>query len=329
MRRNSAAILVGALCALLVGLVLFTFQVRQTEVAVVTTFGRFGRALTEPGLYGRWFWPVQKVYKFDNRVQNFERKFEQTTTADARNLIVTVFVGWRVADPRMFLERFPNGDLTRAAQSLEGLVRDAKNGVIGRHRFAELISTNRSRLGLREIEGEMLAVIQPRAATNYGVAVDLVGVKQFGLPESITSKVFDRMKAERQRLVKQFQSEGEAEAIRIRSEADRRRQELLAAAEAEALVIRGQGEAEAAKSFAVFERNPELAVFLLEIRALANSLKDRSTLVLDPQTPPFSLLRGSALGGSRPAALAADTPPSPLRSNAVAASRSPGAVLPP
>ena len=36
MKRNSAAITIGALCALLVALVLFTFQVRQTEVAVVT-----------------------------------------------------------------------------------------------------------------------------------------------------------------------------------------------------------------------------------------------------------------------------------------------------
>jgi membrane protease subunit HflC len=295
MKRNSPALAVGAACAVLVTLVLFTFQVRQTEVAVVTTFGRFSRALAEPGLYGRWFWPVQKVYKFDNRLQNFERKFEQTTTADARNLMVTVFVGWRVADARLFLERFPNGDLNRAAQSLEGLVRDAKNGVIGRHRFSELVSTNRARLGLRQIEEEMLTLIQPRAATHYGVAVDLLGVKQLGLPESITSKVFDRMKAERQRLVKQFQSEGEAEAIRIRSEADRRRQELLASAEAEALVIRGQGEAEAAKSFAVFERQPDLAVFLLELKALANSLKDRSTLVLDPQTPPFTLLRGASI----------------------------------
>ena len=292
MKRNSAVLIVAALCALVVGLVLFTFQVRQTEVAVVTTFGRFNRAISEPGLYARWFWPVQKVYRFDNRLQNFERKFEQTTTADGRNLIVTVFAAWRVENARMFLERFPNGDLTRAEQSLEGLVRDAKNGVIGQHRFNELISTNRAKVKLRDIEQEMLTVVRSRAGTNYGVAVDILGVKQLGLPESITSKVFERMRAERQRLVKQFQSEGEAEAIRIRSEADRQRQEALARADAEAMVIRGQGEAEAAKSFAVFERNPDLAVFLIELNALAGSLKDRSTLVFDPQTPPFTLLKG-------------------------------------
>ena len=292
MKRNYLTLIVGALCVLLFLLLLFCFQVRQTEVAVVTTFGKFSRAITEPGLYGRWFWPVQKVYRLDNRCQNFERKFEQTTTADGRSLIVSVFIGWRIADPKLFIERFPQGDITRAEQSLEGLVRDAKNGIIGQHRFGELISTNRARVKLRQIESEMLVSVQPHAAANYGIAIDLLGIKQIGLPESITTKVFDRMRAERQRLVKQYQSEGDSEAIRIRAEADRDRQQILAKAEAEATVIRGQAEAEAAKSFVVFERNPDLAVFLLELNALGNSLSNRTTFVIDPQTAPFHLLKG-------------------------------------
>ena len=273
MKRNYLISVAGTLLVLLFVLILFFFQVRQTEVAVVTTFGKFSRALTEP-LDGRWPWPVQMVHKFDNRVQNFERKFEQTTTADGRNLLVTVFVDWRVSDPKLFLERFANGDVMRAEQNLEGLLRDTKNGVLGQHHFSELISTNKAKIKLRQIEQEMLAAIQPKAGTNYGIAIDLLDVKQIGLPESITTKVFDRMRAERQRLVKQFQSEGEAEAIRIRAEADRSRQEILAKADSEATVIRGQGEAEAAKSYVVFERNPDLAIFLLQLNALASSLKE-------------------------------------------------------
>ena len=292
MKRNYVTLIVGALCVLVFLSLLFCFQVRQTDVAVVTTFGKFSRAVTEPGLYGRWFWPVQKVYRLDNRVQNFERKFEQTTTADGRSLIVSVFIGWRVADPKTFIERFPQGDVTRAEQSLESLVRDAKNGVIGQHRFGELISTNRARVKLGEVESEMLASIQPRAAANYGIAIDLLGIKQIGLPESITTKVFDRMRAERLRLVKQYQSEGDAESIHIRAEADRARQETLAQAEAQATVIRGQAEAAAAKSFVVFEKNPDLAVFLLELNALQSSLTNRATFVIDPQTAPFHLLKG-------------------------------------
>jgi len=134
--------------------------------------------------------------------------------------------------------------------------------------------------------------VQPRAAADYGIAIDMLGIQQIALPESITTKVFDRMRAERQRLVKQYESEGDAEAIRIRAEADRDRQETLAQAEAQATVIHGQAEAEAAKSYVVFEQNPDLAVFLLELNALGDSLTNRSTFVIDPQTVPFHLLDG-------------------------------------
>ena len=43
----------------------------------------------------------------------------------------------------------------------------------------------------------------------------------------ITGKVFERMRAERDRLVKQFNGEGEAKSLEIRSDANRKRDELL------------------------------------------------------------------------------------------------------
>ena len=111
---------------------------------------------------------------------------------------------------------------------------------------------------------------------------------------STTMDVFNRMQSERQILISKSQNEGDAEAAKIRSAADRKAAELLANAEAEATRIRGQGEAEAAKSLAVFQQNPELASFLFRLSALETSLKERTTLVFDQQTPPFTLFRGAA-----------------------------------
>lgn len=292
MKLPRITVLVAVLVLAAFASILFLFQVRQTEVGVVTTFGRFSRSIQEPGLYLRWPWPVNRVYKFDNRLHAFSRKFEQTTTADGRSLVVSVFIGWQIEEPRLFVQRFAQGDVTKAEQALEGVVRDAKNGVIGQHPFGDLISTNRQRLKLRQLENEMLAVIRGRASTNYGIQVSMLGIKQIGLPEGITSKVFDRMRAERLRLVKQYQSEGESEAIRIRAEADRVRAETLSRAEAEVTTLRGVAEAEAATHYAVFQRDPELATFLIQLNGMANALKERTTLVIDPQTPPFNLLRG-------------------------------------
>ncbi len=288
-KKNPLTLLVGTLLLLIFVALLFCFQVRTTEVAVVTTFGKFSRSITEPGLYLRAPLPIQKIYKFDNRLQNFERKFEQTTTKDAKNLLITVFIGWKVSEPKVFLERF-NGDTLKAEQSLENLVRNAKNAVIGSYNFGDLISPDPKLVKFDAVEADILKELKASAQTTYGVSVELVGIKQLGLPESITGKVFERMRAERDRLVKQFNGEGEAKSLEIRSDANRKRDELLAKADADSLRILGEAEAAASKDYAVFEQKPDLAVFLLQLKALVGSLKDRTTLVLDEKIPPLNLL---------------------------------------
>lgn len=291
MKRTPITLVTGVVLVLIFGMLLFTFQVRQTHVAVVTTFGNYSRTITEPGLYAKWPWPVQDVHQFDNRLRNFETPLEQSTTRDGRILLVSAYGGWRIADPRLFLERFDKGNVTRASQTLEGLVRDAKSAVVARHNFASFVSTNAAELKFDEIEQAMLDSLQRAASDSYGIEVRFTGIKQIGLPESITANVFKRMIGERETLIKQLTGEGDSEAIRIRAEAARQRTEILSKAEAQATILRGQAEADAAKSLAVFEQDPKLANFLLELKALETSLKDRATLILDQQTPPFNLLR--------------------------------------
>lgn len=291
MKKSRPSLLIGALLLLLFLALLFCFQVRTTEVAVVTTFGRYSRDLTEPGLYFRLPVPVQNVHRFDNRLQDFESKFETSTTRDAKNLLAAIYVGWRIDSARKFLENF-NGDVIKAEGTLEGLVRNAKNAVIGRYVFSDLISPDPKAVKFDQLEAEILKEIQGPAKETYGLSVELVGIKQLGLPEAITGKVFERMRAERDRLVKQYQGEGNARAQEIRSEADRKRDELLAKALASKLRMMGEAEAQASKELAVLEKNPSLAVFLYQLNALKESLRERTTLFLDQKTAPFNLLSG-------------------------------------
>ena len=72
MKNSRLSFVVGGLLLLLFMALLFCFQVRNTEVAVVTTFGRYSRDIADPGLYFRLPVPIQSVYRFDNRLQNFE-----------------------------------------------------------------------------------------------------------------------------------------------------------------------------------------------------------------------------------------------------------------
>ena len=293
MKRNLITLITAAVLLVIFVCMLFTFQVRQTEVAVVTTFGEYSRSITEPGLKGRLPWPIQKVYEFDNRLQTFERKFDETITKDQKNLVIAVYTGWRVADPRIFLESF-NGDMAKAEQKLEEIIRNAKSGIIGNYNFSDLISTNLAELKFDQIEKEMLDVVQAQVKGTYGIAVDTMGIKQLGLPESITSIVFERMRAERQQLIATYQSEGDRDAKNIRADADAQANKILAEASGEAKKVLGEADAKASEYYEAFRKKPELAIFLMQLNAIEQSLKDRAYLILGPQTPPFNLLNGVA-----------------------------------
>ncbi len=290
--RNPVTFIVGLVILLIFGSISFFFQVRQNEVAFLTTFGKASEEVIKAGLHVKAPWPIQKVHRFDARVQNFEGKFEQVQTQDGRNLLVLVYVGWRIVEPQKFNRSFPAG-VEDAKRNLESLVRSAKNAAVGRHPFSHFINTDPAQLKFDDIEKEMLAQVAGTARDKFGMEVKFLGIKRLGFPESVTQKVFDRMKEERQRLVKQFEGEGDREAAIIRSEADRKRNELLAKAEAEATKLRGQAEAEAAKAYKTLEQNPELAVFLQKLASMEQVSKERATLVFDQNTPPFDLLRGT------------------------------------
>jgi len=293
MKRNPITITIGVLLLFIFGLLLIFFQVRTTEVAMVTTFGKPTRPVTEPGAYLKWPWPIQQVYKFDKRIHNFESKFEQVFTADGHSLMIKIYAGWHIAQPQAFFPRFGDS-VTRLEDALSGLARSAYSGVVGTHSFSDFVSTDEKQLKFEQIEQEILQHLQKDVqAKGYGVEVNFIGIKRIGLPESVTKLVFERMQAERQLQVQRIESEGRREASDIRTAANLTSAKVLAEADNEAARIRGEGDKLAAASLQVLDQEPELGKFLIQLRALEDFLKDRTTLILDTQTSPLNLLNGS------------------------------------
>ena len=294
-------IVVGLLSAVFCAL-LFMFQVRQSEVAVVTTFGKATSEVNEPGrLYFKWPWPIQKVYKLDQRTQNFEDdKLDELITADAFNILVQTYAGWRISDPKAFFPRFGGGSIAQAEKTLRGIVSNAKSTVIGEHLLADLVNSDPQKLKFASIEQDILGRVQAQIRTNgYGIEVQYLGIKKLQLPQTATEAVFKRMTAERERLVSAIQNQGETEASNIKATANRQAADLVASAEARATEIRGLGEGESAKSLTVFQQNPQLASFLWRLSAIEQSLKDRSTLIFDQGTPPYDLFRSFTTGAGQ------------------------------
>jgi membrane protease subunit HflC len=297
MKRNSLIVIVGILLVIIFGFWLCAFQVRTTEVAVVTTFGKATHPITQPGLYFKAPPPIQRVYKFDQRIQStvFENKFREDLTADNNPLLTSVYIGWRISQPDVFLQRFPNG-IAEVEPQLANLLSSTKSAVVGKHPLSDFVSAESGGSKFGAIEDEILASVRTKLEQgNYGIEIEFLGFKKVGLPEATTEKVFARMTSERNVLISRAQNEGEATAKNIRSDADLRASKILSAAQGEALRIQGQGEAEASKYLAAFQQNPELASFLFRLDALQDSLKEKSTLIFDQQTGPFTLFGSGAM----------------------------------
>ena len=79
---------------------MLTYQVDTTEYAIVLRFGE-PQAETirsrSPGLHFKLPW--ETLWRQDNRVQCFEGnmgEFEEIMTADGKNIVVSVFIGWKI-----------------------------------------------------------------------------------------------------------------------------------------------------------------------------------------------------------------------------------------
>ena len=288
--KHWPTMLLGVVVAVILLIAVFSYQLNQTESAVVTTFGS-PAAVTDPGLHFRWPFPFQKIYKFDHRIRCFEGgsgKIEETMTADGQNILVGIFINYRISAVEKFFRTLE--DMTKAEERLNSLMRSAKNATFGQYKFSQVINTKPELMKLNEIQDRIKAALEKDTA-EYGIEIVSVGINTINVPERITDKVFDRMIEDRKLVADRYLAEGTVRASEIRNDADQKKAVMLAKAEAEAREIRAQGDAEAATFYAVFQENPELAEFLRKLDSLRLIMRNQTTLVLDTNVAPFDLLK--------------------------------------
>ena len=286
--KNIAITVFIALVVIIMGLYLVAFQVRETESALVTRFGKPVREITDPNLCFKWPAPIERVHRFDSRMQVFEADLGETTAKDAVPIIVNTYVVWRIAEPLKFLNAV--GTVKEAKEKLYNQITDTQNRVIGQYSFGEFVNSDTTKIKFKDIEDDMLSDLKQTVSDEYGIEVKTLGIKQLKVSKDVTVKVFERMKAARSRRTVATISEGEGQATKIKGDANLKSSVLLTAAEARAEVIRGRGDAEAAKHYKKLEEDPAFAMFLRNIVSLEKIL-ERSTIVLPADSEPLKLLK--------------------------------------
>jgi len=283
-------VLIAATVVLLLGFAMGSFQVASNEAVVLTRFGAPVRILTTAGLHGKWPWPIDTVNRFDTRLAFYDTRISEALTEDKRNVIVPVYLAWRIVDPLKFLQALGTPDAAPA--KLDSLVTSARNTLLGRYKFSQLVSNDPAQLKLAEIEQRLTETIRPQALEAFGIAVAEVGIKRIALPEANTLYVFDRMRAERGQYAAKFRAEGRREAEEIRAQAESERTLLMADAQKYAEETRGRAEADAARAYAdAHAQAPEFYKFTRDLEVLRKVAKENTTLVLDTSSAPFNELQ--------------------------------------
>jgi len=292
MKRKPLTLAVAVVLLVIFGLMLFVYQVRVSQVAVVTLFGKIVHTKSDPGPGLRLPYPIERVIKLDQKIQNFQDNFEQIKLRDQNIILLSVYVGYRISEPDVFFMKFRDGSISEAEKLLSGVIRNTKGEVAGRHDFADFISADPQQMKFAQVEQEILGEVQKRVSDlHYGVEIKFLQIQKIGLPESVTQNVITRMSAERQYYIDKITSDGELASTKIRSTADGEALNLLADAEARSLTIQGEGEAKMMKSLEILQQNPDLATFNLQMAAMEQFLKKKTTLILDMSTSPLEWLQ--------------------------------------
>ena len=250
--------------------------VDETEQIVIVQMGKPIRNITEPGLNFKIPF-IQSATVFDKRLLEYDSAPNTILTADKKNLTLDNYAQWRIANPLKFMQTMRTQAL--AQSRLDDIIYSSLRVQLGTHQMREIVSTLRDSLMHKVTTNANLT------ASEYGIEIVDVRIKRADLPRENEQAVFDRMKAERNRMAKQFRSEGEEEAVKIRAETDKDREVILADAYKEAQIIRGEGEAVAIRTYAkAYERDPDFYEFIRTMDAYLEVFDEKTKLVLTPES---------------------------------------------
>jgi len=280
---------IGGLVVLVIVIAMFTFTVNETDYAVVTQFGRAVRTIEDPGLKMKWPAPVQRVHRFDKRLQLFEGRLIEFLTTDKKNIIIKSYVCWQIGNPMNFFQAV--GSTTVAEQKLEDIMISKGGAAIGDFEFEDLISVDDT-IRIAQLESRIEDNIREQTLKEYGIEIVEVGISRLALPEANAYSVYNRMKAEREAIANKYRAEGKEQAAIIRAAADREKSDIISQAYGESQVVMGEGEAEAARIYSdAFAKDPDFYQFWRTMETYRKILDEKTTLVLSEDSELFKYLR--------------------------------------
>ena len=259
----------------------------------MTQFGRPLYTVSDAGLHMKW--PFQSVAWFDRRLRIYNPRPSEFLTRDKKNIVIDNYVAWKIQDPNRFVQTV--GDPVAAEMRLHDIIWSGLSAALGTHDLDALVSSGTGKTETGELLDRLTALTDRAALEQYGINVVDVRIKRLNLPEQNKQSVYARMRAERERIARQYRAEGEEQALAIRADADRQKEEILSVAYKEAEAVRGKGDGDSTRIYGqAYSKNPHLYKLLRTLEAYKKVLDDKTTAILSSDSELLKILTHGEAG---------------------------------
>ena len=258
-----------------------TYTVDETQRAILFEFGEIKAADIKPGLHFKMPF-INNVRVFDSRILTLDVKPDLFPTSEKKYVYVDFFVKWRIDNVRDYF--VATGGLEERANSrLSQITKDELRDEFASRTIKEAVSGERSDIM------EALVIKANQISQELGIEIVDLRVSRIDYTDDISGSVYDRMRAERDRVAKDFRARGRESSEKIRAAADRERQITLANAYKVSEQFRGEGDATAAEIYAQsYGKDPEFYALTKSLTAYKQTFTSKNdVLVLEPDSQFF------------------------------------------
>ena len=270
------------------------FVVDEGKAGIVVQFGKVKRieesglpVVYEPGLH--WKWPlIDEVRRLDSRIQTMDGQADRFVTSEKKDLIIDSYVKWRIEDFAKFFLATGGGNYAQAENLLKRKISNGLRSEIGSRTISDIVSGQRS-----EVMEDTLKKMA--SSSELGIKVVDVRLKQINLPLEVSSKIYLRMRSERNAVAREHRSRGREQAEILKADIDRRVTVMIADAERKSRQLRGEGDAKASRIYSdTYKQDPEFFSFLRSLDAYRNSFASgNDVMVLRPDDEFFRYFRNA------------------------------------
>jgi membrane protease subunit HflC len=295
------------------------YVIPEGQQAVVLQFGRPVQERTEAGLY--WKTPfIQEVHRLEKRLLPWDGEPENMVTHDKRNIDIDVWARWRITKPMKFYKTV--GTQRNGQQRLDELVDSAIRDVIAKNNLIDAVRTTDNPLhyeseelkkdwaarrervttGRQQIEEEIQQLAGRGLEDTYGMELVDVHIKRINYIKSVREKVYERMRSERMRIARLYESEAEEEENKILGATKKELDEIEGEMEKRSAEIRGEADAVVIKITAgAYGKSPEFYEFLRQLEAYKKTLRRGTRLILSTDNKFLKQFHGTSQGSGEKA----------------------------